>query len=129
MWFTFNKYYTLTNKTLVYAAALLLNLTLRKAYLNKSWKTINKRHLGTIERLIKAARKLWQKEYKFKAVNGEAAEQLDPDLVKNSYMRQKYIRELKSASADDEFKRFITVRSIPNITPSNLIFYRQILYN
>ena len=28
MWFTFNKYYTLTNKTLVYAAALLLNLML-----------------------------------------------------------------------------------------------------
>ena len=28
MWFAFNKYYTLTNKTLVYTAALLLNLTL-----------------------------------------------------------------------------------------------------
>ena len=55
MWFTFNKYYTLTNKTLVYAAALLLNLTLRKAYLNKSWKIINKCYLGTIKQLIKAA--------------------------------------------------------------------------
>jgi len=58
IWFAFNKYYTLINKTLVYAAALLLNPTLRKAYLNKSWKTINKRHLGTIKRSIKAAWKL-----------------------------------------------------------------------
>ena len=115
MWFAFDKYYTLTNKTPVYAAALLLNPTLRKAYLDESWKTIDERHPGTIERSIEAARKLWQKEYKFKPVNGEAAEQLDPDLVKNSYMRWKYIRELKSASADDEFERFITVRSVPNI--------------
>jgi len=36
MWFAFNKYYTLTNKIPVYAAALLLNPTLQRAYLNKS---------------------------------------------------------------------------------------------
>ena len=58
MWFAFNKYYALTDKTPVYTAALLLNPTLQKAYLNKSWKTIDKRHLGTIKRSIKAAQKL-----------------------------------------------------------------------
>ena len=74
MWFAFNKYYALTDKTLVYMATLLLNPTLWKAYLDKSWKIINKRHLGTIKWLIEAAQKLWQKEYKFKPVNGEAVE-------------------------------------------------------
>ena len=48
-------------------------------------------------------------------------EQLDPDLVKNLYIRWKYIRELKSASADDEFERFITVRSVPKIYIYNVI--------
>jgi len=58
MWFAFNKYYTLTNKTPVYVVALLLNPTLRWAYLNKSWKTIDKHHPGIIKRAIEAARKL-----------------------------------------------------------------------
>ena len=104
IWFAFNKYYTLTNKTLVYAAALLLNPMLQQAYLNKSWKTINKRHPGTIKRAIKAAQKLWQKEYKFKPINSKPTGQVDPDLIKNIYKRWQYIRELKSLSNDDEFK-------------------------
>lgn len=125
IWFAFDKYYTLTDKTPVYAAALLLNPTLRKAYLDESWKTIDERHPGTIERSIEAARKLWQKEYKFKPVNGEAAEQLDPDLVKNSYMRWKYMRELKSASADDEFERFITADPLQSIAGSSLTWWLE----
>ena len=111
MWFAFDKYYTLTDKTPVYAAALLLNPTLRRAYLDESWKTIDERHPGTIERAIEAARKLWQKEYKFKPIDGEPTGQVDPDLIKNTYKRWQYIRELKSLSDDDEFERFITVRS------------------
>ena len=115
MWFAFNKYYTLTDKTPVYAAALLLSPTLRRGYIDKSWKTINERYPGTIERAVEAARKLWQKEYKYKPINGKTPEQLDPDLIKNTYMRWKYTRELQSASADDEFERFITVQSTSNI--------------
>ena len=115
MWFAFNKYYTLTDKTPVYAAALLLNPTLQRAYLDESWKTIDEHHPGTIKRAIKAARKLWQKEYKFKPINGELTGQVDPDLIKNTYKRWQYIRELKSLSDDDEFERFITVRSASNI--------------
>jgi hypothetical protein len=111
MWFAFNKYYTLTDKTPVYAAALLLSLTLRRGYINKSWKIINKRHPGTIKRAVEAAQKLWQKEYKYKPIDGKTLEQLDLDLIKNIYIRWKYTRELQSASADDEFERFITVRS------------------
>ena len=115
MWFAFDKYYTLTDKTPVYAAALLLNPTLRRAYLDESWKTIDERYPGTIERAVEAARKLWQKEYKFKPIDGEPAGQVDPDLIENTYKRWQYIRELKSLSTDDEFERFITVRSTSDI--------------
>lgn len=105
----------MTDKTPVYAAALLLNPTLRRAYLDESWKTIDERHPGTIERAVEAARKLWQKEYKFKPIDGEPAGQVDPDLIKNTYKRWQYIRELKNLSTDDEFERFITVRSASDI--------------
>jgi len=74
MWFAFDKYYTLTNKTPVYMTALLLNPILQRAYIDNSWKTIDECHLGTIEQAIKAVQKLWQKEYKYKPVNSKASE-------------------------------------------------------
>jgi len=112
MWFAFNKYYQLTDKTPAYAAALLLNLTCRRQYFDDYWQYLERRLEGTIEQAIDAARKLWQKEYKFKPVNGETTQQKDPDLIKNLYLRHKYIQELKRASSDDEFERFIDVSTI-----------------
>ena len=54
--------------------------------------------------MIEAARKLWQKEYKFKPINSEPTGQVDPDLIKNTYKRWQYIRELKSLSDNNEFE-------------------------
>lgn len=111
MWFAFDKYYELTDKTPAYAAALILNPTLRRQHLDDHWKLLEERDPGTIKRAIEAARKLWQKEYKFKPVDGETTQQIDPDLIPNLYERWKYIDQLKKASADDEFERFIRVRN------------------
>ena len=86
MWFAFDKYYQLTDKTPAYAAALLLNPTCRRKYFDDNWQYLEQRSEGTVERAIDAARKLWQKEYKF--------------------------QELKRASSDDEFERFINVSTI-----------------
>ena len=71
IWFAFNKYYKLTNKTPAYASVLLLNLTLQKGYLDNHWQALEERDLGTINRAIKAAQSLQKKEYKYKPVNGE----------------------------------------------------------
>ena len=109
MWFAFDKYYKLTDKTPAYASALLLNPTLRKGYLDDHWQALEERDPGTIDRAIEAARSLWKKEYKYKPVNGEQVQQTDPDLIKNAYERWKYKKQLERASTDDEFERFITV--------------------
>lgn len=111
MWFAFNKYYKLTNKTPAYVAALLLNPTLRRQYLVDYWQALEERDLGTIDQAVKAARKLQQKEYKYKPVKGEETLEIDLDLIKNTYKRWKYIEQLKRASTNNEFKRFIAVSS------------------
>jgi len=49
MWFTFNKYYNLTDQIPAYAAALLLNPTLRKQYLDNHRKPLELRNKGIIE--------------------------------------------------------------------------------
>ena len=58
MWLTFNKYYSLTDQTPTYAAALLLNPTLQKQYLDNHWRPLELRNKGIINRAIEAARKL-----------------------------------------------------------------------
>jgi len=60
-------------------------------------------------------RKLCQKKYKFKPINNKAIKQLNLNLVEDLYIKWKYIRELKSISADDKFKHFIIIQSVPNI--------------
>jgi len=74
MWFAFDKYYKLTDKTPAYAAALLLNPMLRKTYLDDYWQPLEERDPGTIDWAIKAAWSLWKKEYKYKPVDSEAAQ-------------------------------------------------------
>ena len=54
MWFAFNKYYQLTDKTPAYAAALLLNPTYRRKYFDDNWQYLEQRSEGTIEQAIDA---------------------------------------------------------------------------
>ena len=54
MWFAFNKYYQLTDKTPSYAAALLLNPTYRRKYFDDNWQYLEQRSEGTIEQAIDA---------------------------------------------------------------------------
>ncbi|KAF2186044.1 hypothetical protein K469DRAFT_574307, partial [Zopfia rhizophila CBS 207.26] len=56
MWFVFNKYYKLTNKTPVYAAALMLNPCNQRAYLTTKWRAIEQTYFRTINRAINAIR-------------------------------------------------------------------------
>ena len=112
MWFAFNKYYNLTDQNPAYTAALLLNPTLQKQYLDDHWKPLELCNPGTINWAIEAARRLWRKEYKYRPINGEKSQPIDPDLIENAYLQWKYLDQLKRASAEDEFKQFIAV-SIP----------------
>ena len=123
MWFAFDKYYNLTDQTPAYAAALLLNPTLRKEYLDDHWKPLELRNKGTIERAIASARRLWQKEYKYRSIDGDENQPIDPDLITNTYLRWKYLDQLKRASVEDEFERFITVSapSFPDVIYSNYL--------
>ena len=60
--FAFEKYSKLQAESPVYAAALLLHPTLRKAHLRDKWKTQGRR----MESAVKAAEGLWIREYKDK---------------------------------------------------------------
>lgn len=61
-WFVLEKYYTLTNESPAYAAAILLDPSKRKAYITKNWP--KKWHSDTIE----SAKQLWETEYQQKRV-------------------------------------------------------------
>lgn len=126
MWFAFDKYYKLTDRTPAYAAALLLNPTFRRGYLDEEWEAVEQVYPGTIDRAVNAARKLWQKEYKYVAVPGETNQPVDPESITNSLERHRYERELARSSTIDEFDRFIEVSStVPYTTEANMIFYRE----
>lgn len=111
MWFAFDKYYSLTDKTPAYAAALLLNPCLRKSHLHQAWRYLEEKEgwAGVVDRAVETVRRLWQKEYKFKPLVGEETIRKDPDLIKNAYDRWKYKQELERQSTGDEFEQFIAV--------------------
>jgi hypothetical protein len=56
-WFVLNKYYTMSDDVPVYAAALLLDLLKRIAYIHQNWSA------NWHDKAIKAARQIWEKEY------------------------------------------------------------------
>lgn len=109
MWFAFDKYYKLTDRTPAYAAALLFNPCFRRRYLDDEWKAVEQVYPGTVDRAVEAARRLWQKEYKYMAIPGELTQPIDPETIKNALERHRYERELARLSTTDEFDRFIDV--------------------
>lgn len=54
-WYKFDDYYTRTDDTLVYAAAILLHPSLREAHLKEAWKD-QPQYIGPA---IEAVRRLW----------------------------------------------------------------------
>jgi hypothetical protein len=55
--FVLDKYYTMSDETPVYVAALLLDPRCRKAYLDKNWKS------AWINPAIVGARQIWEEKY------------------------------------------------------------------
>jgi hypothetical protein len=56
-WYVLNKYYTMSDTVPVYAAALLLDPSKRKAYIDQNWPS------EWHDRAISAARTIWEEEY------------------------------------------------------------------
>lgn len=109
MWFAFDKYYKLTDRTPAYAGALLLNPTFRRRYLEDEWKAVEEVYPGTMDRAIDAVRRLWTKEYKFVAIPGESSTPIDPESITNALERHRFEREMARSTSLDEFKQFIEV--------------------
>ena len=108
-WFALDKYYKLTDKTPVYAAALLLDPTARKAYLDDKWGYLEEEHPGTIDQAVAASRRLWEKNYKNKAPATQEASDVDLDQIENSFLRWEEEERRKRAATEDEFTKFIEV--------------------
>ena len=127
----FNKYYNLIDQTPTYAAALLLNLTLQKQYLDNHQRPLELRNKGTIKQAVESAQRLQQKEYKYTPINGDKNQLINLDLIINTYIRQKYLNQLKWASTEDKFKQFITISipSLPNIIYSNYLVGKAFTIN
>ncbi|KAK5009145.1 hypothetical protein LTR28_002482 [Elasticomyces elasticus] len=97
-WYKFDKYYKLTEQSLVYAAAVLLHLSLRKQYLDKNWKD----RPNWIASSVGTARTLWQKEYR----PVETSNEEDDNFT--SYQRSKK-KMYKLLPDEDDFERFMAV--------------------
>jgi len=99
----FDKYYSLTDRAPLYAAAILLHPSLRKAYLDNEWKELSaQRNVDYVQIAVDACAMLW-KAYKPLDTQRQA------DLSSmNEYQQFRY-RAFKGISKDDEFERFIKV--------------------
>jgi hypothetical protein len=121
MWFAFDKYYKLTDKTPAYVAALLLNPLYRKSYINEEWKTIEDLNPGICEEAVDSARQLWVRDYKGNGETGEISQALDPDAVANTVYRQKLLKQQRRQARSDEFEPFIMVFAPAHCSQSPLV--------
>ncbi|RKK10689.1 hypothetical protein BFJ65_g14684 [Fusarium oxysporum f. sp. cepae] len=99
-WYKFDDYYKRTDDSPVYAAAILLHPSLRRAHLDEAWK--NQSHY--IAPAIDAVRKLWEG---FKPVQ---VLEMEEDLsAYEAYKKRIY----QQSSSHDEFDRFIEGPPLP----------------
>lgn len=73
-WFVLNKYYTMSDEAPVYLAALLLDPSCRKAYLEKNWKS------AWVDPAIVKVRQMWEEEYNV-PIDGDTDITLEDDAV------------------------------------------------
>ncbi|KAM3446391.1 hypothetical protein NHJ6243_010227 [Beauveria neobassiana] len=99
-WYKFDDYYTRTDDSPVYAAAILLHPSLRMAHMTEAWKD----QAQYIEPAIRAVRTLWED---FKP---EKEPEIEEDLsAYEAYKKRIY----QSSSTHDEFDRFIEGPALP----------------
>jgi hAT family C-terminal dimerisation region len=105
-WFVLNKYYTLSDDSPVYAAAVLLDPTKRAAYIKKNWP------LEWHEASISAAREIWEKEYNRDIEPQQSQDPIDVAISAN---------EDDDNEDEDEFELLLKSMDVQpdNIIPAN----------
>ncbi|KJZ70117.1 hypothetical protein HIM_10487 [Hirsutella minnesotensis 3608] len=99
-WYKFDDYYRRTDDSPVYAAAILLHPSLRRAHLEKAWEDQSQ----YIRPAIESVRKLWE------AFRPDSKPQVEENLSAfEAYKRRIY----EQSSSDDEFDRFINGSALP----------------
>ena len=99
-WYKFDEYYTRTDDTPVYAAAILLHPSLRRAHLMEAWKD----QAQYIEPAIEAVRRLWD----------EFKPQQKPEMKEDLSAYEAYKKRIyQNSSCHDEFSRFIEGPTLP----------------
>ena len=102
-WYVLNKYYTCTDDVPAYRAALLLDPSSRRAYLDKNWEPV------WIKPTIEAASKLWEEEFNTKVTEDHRPNSTVDELVLNSFAKLKEMQKVQyaTAAAADDFHVFI----------------------
>jgi hypothetical protein len=99
-WYKFDDYYTRTDDTPVYAAAILLHPSLREAHLREAWKD----QLQYVSPAIEAVRQLWN----------EFKPQQEPEVEEDLSAYEAYKKRIyQKSSCHDEFSRFIEGPTLP----------------
>ncbi|KAM3537959.1 hypothetical protein ARSEF1564_009122 [Beauveria bassiana] len=115
-WYKFDDYYTRTDDSPVYAAAILLHPSLRMAHMTEAWKD----QAQYIEPAIRAVRTLWED---FKP---EKEHEVEEDLsAYEAYKKRIY----QSSSTYDEFDRFIEGSALPIGASSALSWWLETTQN
>ena len=104
-WFKFDKYYQLTDDSPIYAAAVLLNPALRRAYLDSAWS----HQTAYIEPAVEQAREMWTQSFK-PMVTTTTEEALA--AIKDPFQRFR-AKATGFVSIKDEFDDFINVSVLP----------------
>ncbi len=99
-WYKFDDYYMRTDDTPVYAAAILLHPSLRRAHLQEAWKD----QAQYIAPAIEAVRKLWD----------DFKPQQEPEIEEDLSAYEAYKKRIyQKPSCHDEFTRFIEGPTLP----------------
>ncbi|OWT42311.1 transposase [Pochonia chlamydosporia 170] len=104
-WFKFDKYYQLTDDSPIYAAAILLNPALRRAYLDSAWS----HQTAYIEPAVEQAREMWTQSFK-PMVTTTTEEALA--AIKDPFQRFR-AKATGFVSIKDEFDDFINANPHP----------------
>ncbi|KAF7573983.1 hypothetical protein PtrM4_056060 [Pyrenophora tritici-repentis] len=113
-WFVLNKYYSRADEVPAYGAAILLDPSSRRAYLDTFWEK------AWVDSAIKSAGIIWEEEFNTQFtedtyLTGDAAAVVELDLVKlNSFAKYKAKQRLKYAlpRGVDDFYSFIKMEPI-----------------
>lgn len=101
---TFDKYYSITDKQPLYAAAILLHPSLRRSYPDKQWAKLTiKNKVPYADNAVEAATKLWEK-YK---PNSESTIAAKSNQLSDYDQFMNRVLKTEENSISDEFERFI----------------------